>query len=119
MEIISVTKPKARKEHICNWCSCKIEKGSIYTNSFCVHDGETYTWKNHIHCEEIANKLKMFNYDDGYGVTDEAFQEAVREEYILLMQHYHFELYESEFFQYPNFEGKLAYVCEMHNILKP
>ncbi|MFH6944590.1 hypothetical protein [Flavobacterium sp. FlaQc-50] len=116
MEIISRTKPKALKNHICDWCNCKINKGTVYESSFCVQDGDTYTWKNHTHCENIASHLKMFDHDDGYGVTDEAFQETIREEYIRIMSIHHSEIYEYEHFKYPDFEGQLKFVCEFHKV---
>ena len=118
METISTKEVKARKQHKCNWCGCKINIGTIYTTSFCVHDVDTYTWKNHIHCEEIASKLKMFDYAD-YGVDEENFQETIREEFIKLMKHHQSEVFNYQFYEYPIFPDQLKYVCEMHKIEHP
>ena len=79
METISSTKPKARKEHKCNWCGGIIKVGEIYERQFLKYD-EVYVWKNHIICSEIANKLLMFeNYDEG--LDDSDFCEHIKEEF--------------------------------------
>lgn len=118
MKTISNAKHKARKDHKCNWCNCVIEKGTIYTRQFLINNGETYEWKNHIHCEEIANKLKMFD-DCDYGVDEENFHETISEQFIMLMEHYESEVFNYEHYRYPSFKEKLEYVCKMHDIETP
>lgn len=115
MNTISSKKQKARKEHKCNWCNCKILVGEIYRYQFIEFYGDTYAWKNHIHCEEIASKLKMFDYAD-YGVDEENFRETISEQFILIMEHHQSEVFNYEHYQYPSFEEQLKYVCEMHGI---
>lgn len=115
METISTTKQKARKEHKCNWCNCKIQVGEIYTRQFNKQDGDTYAWKTHIHCEEIASKLKMFDYAEE-GLNEELFQESIREGFVKLMEHHQSEVFNYEFYQYPVFGQQLDYVLEMHKI---
>ena len=106
---------KAKKEHKCNFCLCKIEKGQDYNYSTYKLDADFYDWKIHLHCLEISSKLNM--YDDAeYGVTDEDFQITIRQEYKNLMSLYNSEIYEYENFIYPDFEGQLKYVLEMHKI---
>jgi hypothetical protein len=83
MEIISYTTPKARKDHTCDWCNEKIKVGEIYTRSFCKED-DIYVWKNHIYCEEIAEKLKMFN--ESIEVTKCLFFETISEEFEKIKQ---------------------------------
>jgi hypothetical protein len=104
----------ARKHHVCGLCDSKIDIGTKYRNQFNKHDG-VYTWKNHLHCEEIAGELKMYDYCD-YGLDGDSFQECIREEFIKLMEHHNSEIFNYERFQYPNFEEQLKYVCEMHKI---
>jgi len=68
-----------------------------------------------LHCEEIASKLKMYDECDE-GLTEDNFYQSVREEFIILQQHHNSDIFEYEGFIYPNFEGQLKYVCEMHKI---
>lgn len=116
MSTISFKKVKARKDHKCDWCEAKILKGNVYTKYFNVYEGEPFTWKNHIHCEEIASKLKMFDECADYGLDTDSFMEFIKEEYIRLMNLYHSEIFEYEFFEYPNFEERLKFVCEFHKV---
>jgi len=114
MEIISSRIVKAKKHHVCGLCCSKIYIGTKYRNQFNKHDG-VYTWKNHLHCEEIAGKLKLYDECD-YGLNDELFQEAIREEFIKLMEHHQSEVFNYQFYEYPIFYNQLKYVCEMHKI---
>lgn len=108
MQLISSSKQKARKQHICDWCELPIETGTIYERSVHV-DKSIYTWKNHIHCSEIANKLKMFGdfCDEGLGSND--FQEQITEEYKSLMI-----LADESFSVLPPFKHQLEYVVAHH-----
>jgi hypothetical protein len=38
-QIISSSEPKARKDHVCDWCEQKISKGHKYMRSFNKCDG--------------------------------------------------------------------------------
>jgi len=80
MEIISTSKPKARKEHTCNYCAGRIQKGEVYERSYLKND-DPYVWKSHLNCSAIATKLDMFNNCDVEGLTDDDFQEMIREAY--------------------------------------
>jgi hypothetical protein len=112
METISFTTPKARKEHTCDWCNEKIKVGETYTRAFCK-ENDVYVWKNHIHCEKIAQKLKMF--DEG-SVCEDIFNETIREEYIRIMEIHHSEVFNYEHFRYPNFKEQLDFVCSFHDV---
>jgi hypothetical protein len=81
MKTISSTTPVARKQHTCDYCCEKIEIGTKYENSFLVDD-YPYTWKNHIHCQEIAENIKMF--DEG-NCNEQLFYEVISEEYTTLI----------------------------------
>ena len=70
----------ARKEHECDFCGFKIEKGEKYDWSKNVYDGMLYEWKSHLSCLELASKLNMFEECDE-GVTSEDFYEFVEQEY--------------------------------------
>lgn len=73
--------PIARKEHTCNFCNQKIQKGEKYNRHGLVYDGAAYSWKSHIHCDELASHFKM--YDDCWdeGLTGDDFREQVWEIY--------------------------------------
>lgn len=103
----------SRKEHICNLCNDKIEKGHKYRTQFNKLDGDTYTFKNHIHCGEIASRLKMYG-ECGYGLTDEIFQETIREEFVFLQELHNSEVFNYEHYRYPSFTEQLDYVCSYH-----
>ena len=80
MDIISSTKPKARKEHKCGWCGLTIGKGEKHESSVLKSEGEIYSWRNHFRCAEIAHKLDMFNWCDE-GLSLDAFHESISDEY--------------------------------------
>ena len=77
MELICDETKKARKEHSCNFCGLPINKGNMYNRQVAKID-DIYTWKSHLHCNEIASRLNM--YDDCWdeGVTTDNFHEIVR-----------------------------------------
>ena len=89
METLTYQKEtKAIKEHSCNFCAEKIKVGETYTKSTHKCDGEVYDWKTHLHCANIAERLKMYDAarDSGYeGVTDEFFMETIHCEHDDLM----------------------------------
>ena len=74
MELLKETKPIARKEHICNLCYGKIEKGEKYV-SLSILDGDIYTFKMHLECEEVSSDAcehydMTSNYDEGFNEND-------------------------------------------------
>ncbi|MCP4764394.1 MAG: hypothetical protein GY870_21650 [archaeon] len=104
MEIISTTKLKARKKYKCDWCGLKIKKGEKHQSQALKDNGEIYNWRNHIRCAEIAKKLEMFDYCDGEGLTKDAFQNTISDEYA--------EIKNVEFEDLPAFKIQLDVVCE-------
>ncbi len=116
METLRINTPKARKEHICDWCQLKIVKDDEYRNTSHVDEGSVYTWKAHIHCCEVLDKIGA--WDDGDGISTDAFQECLKNEYADIMSNHFTEEYESKDFKYPNFEGQLNFVLKFHNITK-
>ena len=76
------TPTKAIKEHVCDFCSGIIMKGSTYCKSTHKHDGEIYNWQTHIDCEYIATKLNMYEDCDDDGLTQDDFMENVFEAHI-------------------------------------
>lgn len=119
METLSSQKEvTANKEHRCNFCCEKIKQGEKYITSTPKYDGQVYDWKTHIHCNNIADRLRMYDHcqEDDTGVTEEFFQESIHSEYFDLM----LSLFEKEDLKkYPDvvqqlrnvrFKDKLSYV---------
>ena len=77
LETLSDSKPRAKKEHRCDWCGGIIKKGEIYHKSNLKCYGELYSWKNHVKCSWICSQLNMSH--EGNGITDEDFMDYVYE----------------------------------------
>lgn len=89
METLSYKKEyKSIKSHVCNFCGGRIAIGEKYNKSTHKYDGQIYDWKTHLHCDYLADKLKMYNevYDEG--LSSDAFQETISEEHFSLMIKY-------------------------------
>ena len=56
--------PIARKEHICELCGCKINKGQKYYRQTNVFDGRIYDWIEHEECGQTVSELDMFSECD-------------------------------------------------------
>lgn len=80
-QIGSCTTQVAKKQHKCNFCGQFINVGDQYERSRLVYDGNAYTWKNHIHCIEIARHFNMFDDCSDEGLTGEYFIESLYEIY--------------------------------------
>ncbi len=48
---------RARKLHVCSWCSEKIEPKTKYFNWFGIVDGDPSNIKLHTECEEASEKF--------------------------------------------------------------
>jgi len=78
--VLSRSIRKARKDHECDYCSLKINKGECYECASIKGDNDVYTWKSHNHCEAIIDKLKMHEtYYNGLGESE--FKYLIQEEY--------------------------------------
>lgn len=75
MEVISSAERKARKDHVCDFCLCKIKKGVVYKDDTCVNNGEIYNWRSHLECKEVLNYIPVD--DDGDGIDSMQFDSAL------------------------------------------
>ena len=75
---LKIVHPKAKKEHICMYCGCTIEKGEVYERQTNVYDGQVYDWVCHTDCQKLAQELRMFD-DCDEGLTEEDFLEFVND----------------------------------------
>jgi len=108
METLSYPKnTKAKKEHKCNWCLLPIGKGSIYQKSSHKDEGEIYTWKNHIHCSEVLDKIGV--WDDGDGIDEDSFREYITNEYSKISEIYDYR-------KFPKFAERLDVVLDYYKI---
>ena len=61
--------PTAKKEHICEFCACKIQPGQKYVRQTNIYDGTVYDFVTHQECKEVAHELRMYDgCDDSWGV---------------------------------------------------
>lgn len=77
----------ARKEHICDLCGGKINKGQKYYRQTNLYDGRFYEWVEHEECHQVTDELDMCSVcdiDDGLSSND--FGAAI-DEYIY-QKHY-------------------------------
>jgi len=114
METISSSKPKANKQHTCDWCEGVINKGDIYEKTVLKHDF-IFTWKNHIKCSQIALKLNMFDNCDE-GLDSESFKECINIAFCEIWQKKDIEYYESKDFRIPSFAEQLDFVISENSL---
>lgn len=114
MEIIKTINPKARKQHVCDYCNSVIEIGETYENQTIVNSSSLYVWKNHLKCKEIADFLNMFDETYGEGLTSDDFHEFIRDEFLIIMSEMFNENYESDNFKHLLFEEELNFVCKYY-----
>ena len=74
---------KARKEHVCNYCSEKVSVGEHYYNSGHIYEGTAYTWKGHVNCSKLLTELNM---EGDEGVDQDTFVEYVNNAYYDLIK---------------------------------
>lgn len=72
MEMISVKRKKARKNHICDNCGSNVFRGEEYELQTNKVDGHIYNWKNCDHCKDLREQM----FREGYypeGANSEDF----------------------------------------------
>ena len=62
--LISESKPRARKKHRCENCYTSIAKGTTYLRQFCSDGGDVWSFVSHIDCHLLACKVCEC-WDDG------------------------------------------------------
>ena len=73
LDFYNKSKPKARKDHICEYCGQTIRKGEVYSYETGKYDGDMFTRKLCLVCENI---LCEFLNENGY---DEFFWDWITE----------------------------------------
>ena len=71
LTMLKESHPIAKKEHICEFCGGKINKGQKYCRQTNIYDGYIYDWIEHEECYQIASELDMSgecDFDEGWAV---------------------------------------------------
>lgn len=70
--------PIACKDHICDFCWCRIDKGQRYYRQTGVNDeGQIYDFTAHEECCDLATELDMYNQCDDEGLDAQTFQDTL------------------------------------------
>ena len=69
LEVLSQSKPKARKDHGCSMCGKLIPKGQIYQSEALSFNGSAYTYKSCWRCVLHALVLSTTGEDYSEGIT--------------------------------------------------
>lgn len=96
MPALSRVDRTARKEHICDFCGCKIEPGERYEIETGFFDCRPYTWKSHIHCRDLCAKLWDYADPDEPGMTSSDFMDAAQNAMSVFYCPYHCPKYKVE-----------------------
>lgn len=75
LTVLRETHPIAKKEHICEFCGCKIQPGQRYVRQTNVYDRIVYDFVTHRECEEVAHELRMYDDCDDEGLDGDSFRE--------------------------------------------
>ena len=75
-DLISFDKLIAKRKHRkgCDFCGDKIQIGETYYKQVCTGEGTIWTWKSHLNCYHLAQKLDWFDED---GLTQNGFYDHV------------------------------------------
>lgn len=73
-EVLGSTQQRAKKQHRCDHCRTTIEPGEEYHRHFIKDGGDTWTWKSHLDCRDLA--IRMFDdqnmcWDEGIDLSEE------------------------------------------------
>jgi len=86
LEFCTTSTPTARKEHVCDFCGCKIKVGEKYSRFSGKYDGEMFDTVHHLLCSEIIRQYCDYIDDQEYDL-DSAY-EWVQETVCAGCEHY-------------------------------
>lgn len=73
-DLLSETRPKARKRYWCGWCHSAIEPGQIYYCQAIASGGTAYTWRECHACDADKINARVGEWtdwrDEGSGAED-------------------------------------------------
>ena len=65
-ELISDTRPKAKKAHKCAWCGEEIPVGEIHRHEVSKYCGDFQNHRWHLECDEAAKKSFDESFDEEF-----------------------------------------------------
>lgn len=77
---------KSRKMHRCDFCTLPISPGEMYNRDFLRDQDGVGTWKSHVNCNALANKLDWFR-DRIDGLDSDGFEASVDEYFYYAIPH--------------------------------
>ena len=113
---------KAVKKHSCDFCTLPISPGEMYNRDFLRGDDGVGTWKSHVDCYKLANKLDFFK-DRVDGLDSDGFESSVDEYYYYAISYSHVPVVKQFFTTrisnrianwYPSFDHKLKYLINKY-----
>ena len=113
---------KARKMSRCDFCTMPIIPGEMYNRDFLRDEDGVGTWKSHINCDQLANKLDWFR-DRIDGLDSDGFEASVDEYFYYAIPHSHIPVVKQFFTTRisdqiedwePTFEHKLEYLINKY-----
>jgi len=113
---------KSRKMHRCDFCTLPISPGEMYNRDFLRDQDGVGTWKSHICCDALANKLDWFrDRDEGLNSVgfeasvDEYFYYAIPHSYIPVVKEYFTTRISNRIADWePSLEYKLKYLINKY-----
>ena len=113
---------KAVKKHSCDFCTLPISPGEMYNRDFLRDEDGVGTWKSHINCDALANKLDWFR-DRIDGLDSDGFEASVDEYFGYAIPYSHIPVVKQFFTTRisdqiedwePTFEHKLEYLINKY-----
>lgn len=113
---------KARKMNRCDFCTMVIRPGEMYNRDFLRDEDGVGTWKSHINCDALANKLDWFR-DRDEGLNSVGFEASVDEYFYYAIPHSHIPVVKQFFttrisnriaYWEPSLEHKLKYLINKY-----
>lgn len=113
---------KARKMNRCDFCTLPISTGEMYNRDFLRDEDGVGTWKSHINCDALANKLDWFR-DRIDGLDSDGFEASVDEYFGYAIPHSHIPVVKQFFttrisnriaYWEPSLDHKLKYLINKY-----
>lgn len=113
---------KAVKMHRCDFCTLPISPGEMYNRDFLRDQDGVGTWKSHINCDALANKLDWFR-DRDEGLDSVGFEASVDEYFYYAIPHSNIPVVKEYFttrisnriaYWEPSFHYKLQYLINKY-----
>lgn len=78
-EVLRTARPKARKEHRCEWCRTTINPGDTYSRQTCAYDGRLYDWVACLACLSISHVVSAYWGHPSEGIDETSYHDWAEE----------------------------------------